>query len=103
MYRAALLILAALLVALVAAPAMASHTAGDPNATGCEIAHECADSMAWTMPDGQPRTSLYAWDPIFGHAHDVGAYGLAAFCHNYGGYWYYGDDGGWYWFACSGP
>jgi hypothetical protein len=51
------------------------------------------------MPDGQTRTSLYAWDMGAGSAHETGAYGLVAFCQNYGGY-YYLADGAWYWFSC---
>jgi hypothetical protein len=99
MYKLTAAVLAAVLVLTLAAPAFASH---DPNATGCERAHECGYEQAWAMPDpdGQTRTSLYAWDPIAGYAHETGAYGLVAFCQNYGGYYYMGDDGAWYWFAC---
>ena len=95
MYRAMLLVVVAALVVATAigvAPALAQ--------SGCERAHECAENTAWVMPDGQARTSLYAWDPLYGYAHDVGAYGLAAFCYNYGGYYYTGADGAWYWFDC---
>jgi hypothetical protein len=88
----AALLVALLVVLLVTGTATAQ--------TGCERAHECAENTAWVMPDGQARTSLYAWDPLYGYAHDVGAYGLAAFCYNYGGYYYTGADGTWYWFDC---
>lgn len=88
-------IAAVVLVAVLAVAPLASAQ------SGCEIAYECGEGQAWAMPDGQIRASLYAWDPIFGYAHQVGAYDLVAFCQNYGGYYYYlADDGGWYWNAC---
>jgi len=89
----ALLAMAVLVVALllVAAPAGAQ--------SGCEIAHECGWDLVWSSPTGDP-SPLYVWDPIAGNAHDTGLYGLVAFCQNYGGYYYLGDDGAWHWFAC---
>jgi hypothetical protein len=93
MKRLMVLAVVAVVAVLVAAPASWAQS-------GCEIAHECGEGQAWAMPDRQIRTSLYAWDPIFGYAHQVGAYGLVAFCQNYGGYYYLADDGGWYWNAC---
>jgi hypothetical protein len=97
-HRLVVALLAALLVSLtLALPALAAH---DPNATGCARAHECGDEQAWANPMGQPLASLYIWDPVAGYAHDVGAYGLVAFCQNYGGYYYLADDGAWYWFSC---
>lgn len=68
--------------------------------SGCEIAHECGEGSGQVNPTGQPVTSLYVWDPISGYAHNTGSYGLAAFCYNYGGYYYMASDGAWYWFAC---
>ena len=94
---AAILVALLVLVLALATPVFAAH---DPQATGCERAHECGDEQAWAMPDEQVHTSLYAWDPIYGYAHEVGAYGIVAFCYNYGGYYYMADDGGWYWNSC---
>jgi len=75
-------LIAALLVALLVVLLVTGTATAQ---TGCERARECAENTAWVMPDGQARTSLYAWDPLYGYAHDVGAYGLATFCYNYGG------------------
>ena len=94
MYRkATLLALVVLLVVLLVAASASAQS-------GCERAHECPENTAWAIPNGEPLTSLYAYDPFAGYAHEVGAYGLAAFCNDYGGYYYLGDDSGWYWNAC---
>ena len=98
MYKLTIAVLAAVLVLTLAVPAFASH---DPNATGCEMAHECFADVAEWYPPGWPedRISLVAWNPLSGGYESIGGYGLAALCYNYGGY-YYLDYGGAYWNAC---
>ncbi len=98
MYRATLQTLAVALVAVLAlaSTAFASH---DPNATGCEYAHECGDTRY--LPEGSPNIpAIIAWDYLTGQYRLIGQYGLAAFCQNYGGYYYMAEDGGEYWNAC---
>ena len=54
------------------------------------------------MPAGSEGvTGLYVWDPLTDTPGYRGLYGLAAFCHNQGGYYYYAEDGAYYWHACS--
>jgi hypothetical protein len=99
MYKLTVAVLVAVLALnLVVVPAMASHT---PGATGCEMAHECFSDVAKWFPPGTPENtlSIVVWDPQSGGYAGIGAYGLAALCYNYGGY-YYLDYGGEYWNAC---
>ena len=94
MRRVILLILAALAVMLtLALPASAQ--------SGCEIAHECFEDVAQWFPPGTPENTLaiVVWNPNTGGYEAGYAYGLAALCYNYGGY-YYLDYGGAYWNAC---
>jgi len=58
MYKLTAAVLVAVFVLTLAVAAFASH---DPNAMGCERAHECGYEQAWVRPDGQTRTGLYAW------------------------------------------
>src|SRR5829696_516726 len=99
MYRKGTLlaaVLVAVLVLTLAVPAFASH---DPNATGCEYAHECGDTRY--LPEGSPNIpAIIAWDYLSGQYRSIAQYGLAAFCQNYGGYYYMAEDGGEYWNAC---
>ena len=90
-----LLILAALVASLLATAPLASDQ------SGCEIAHECFEDVAKWFPPGWPedRMSLVAWNPATEQYEGIHAYGLAALCYNYGGY-YYLDLGGEYWNAC---
>lgn len=66
---------------------------------GAEEKERAADKQS-AAETGAQVDDPDAWDPINGHAHDTGLYGLVAFCHNYGGYYYLGDDVSWYWFDC---
>jgi hypothetical protein len=87
-------VLAAMLVLVLAMPSGAFAQ------SGCEIAHECGDTRY--LPPGSPNVpSVYAWDYLTGQYRPIGQYGLAAFCQNYGGYWFMAEDGGEYWNACS--
>ena len=43
--------------------------------------------------------SLYGADQ-YGTERTLSLHDLAALCYNQGGYYYYAQDGGWYWNAC---
>jgi len=85
------LVLVVVLILALAVPAGAQ--------SGCEIAHECGDTRY--LPAGSPNIpAIIAWDYLTGQYRPIGQYGLAAFCQNYGGYYYETADGGYSWNAC---
>jgi hypothetical protein len=95
MLKVMVLVASLMLVLVSALPAWAQ--------SGCEIAHECASDYAdrgWVPPGYENSAQLYAWDYLTQTPRMIGLYGLAAFCYNYGGY-YYVEDGAYYWHSCS--
>ena len=97
--RITLLCLAFVLTLALAAPAFASH---DPNATGCERAHECGEQYLYALPPGydiSTSTSVYAYNPLFSGWGYSDAMEMHQLCSTNGGYFYWAD-GGEYWNAC---
>lgn len=84
MRKLVVLVVVATLVLLLAMPAYGQ--------SGCEIAHECGTTEH--LPPGSPNVpAIIAYDYLSGQYRSIGQYGLAAFCYNYDGYWYMGEDG----------
>jgi len=89
--------LAAALGLTLAGSAFATH---DPEATGCEWAHECSYFPPEYLPPGWGDKPITTYNPIYLEWHVTGGHGLLAWCQNYGGYWYDGEDGYVYWHSC---
>jgi len=95
MYKVRLLValvLAAVMLLVTAVPALADHS---PE-------HSAGVLQQWRellLPPGYTHESEVWVYEAGGFGDTVGLYGLRAFCHNYGGYWYYEDD--YYWHPCA--
>jgi hypothetical protein len=92
--RAVVVLVAVALLLSVAAPALAQQ--------GAERAGETAQPLmdAYLPPGYGEASGIDALDP-YGVATHLYLYDLAAICHNYGGYYYWGGHG-YYWHDCAG-
>jgi len=83
----------ALLTLALALPAAAEHNAE-------HVREETQRLQDTYLPPGAgPLMSLYGVD-AYGLERTLSLHDLAAACYLQGGYYFYADDGGWYWNAC---
>jgi len=71
--------------------------------SGCELAHECGEQYLYALPPGydiSTSNSVYAYNPFTSSWGYSDAMWMHQFCYQYGGYYYWADDGSVYWNAC---
>jgi hypothetical protein len=93
MQRIVMVLVAAVVLGGAAVPALAEHELGH-NDTG-----QVAAKRAEVLPSGYTDESqVYVWGRGWGST--FGLYGFITFCQNEGGYWYWGNNGYYYWNSC---